>query len=730
MKDHSAAPSHVIASSATDKGMGMSERQVELANHLLLFTMISTAAAGCTVTEDPFDGEDFSEAVELRSDAGLPQSMTMSPAQLEAAANEADTFGAVRLVELARDYARRHEGIAADAVPLGVRYLRDLQGKITAISVTFGADDQLPSASALSQWITTKTQSAVQMLPNHVPIKEVGELLRPQDYVTVVLGATPAQPRLLSLRRGLPVQAFEQFGRWRVAQERGVPLTSVQVGPSFMEPQLTRGIHQGIVYQVTGQSPALFFAPSNAFATGVVANLPDFLVDRAQLLNQYQTDLAASLGEPVGLGRLALQERKHARQWGRHFALLDAHYGFKRALPCVNCSVLAEFELDQGVRDGMEVLIPGADEAECTCTAHYLDGSTASVPECDPMLPDSCCELEDGELPPGTDPADCLNYCECDCTDQEFSTIYYDHLLRGVPNFFQHEIPSQSIFCDANVAVGCGPIAAAMIMTWYDNLGHDALLDHHHNTDGAFLWQDLAEEFREDYLNGNCWNDVTFVTPNSMAGGMISYIHDAGLYGYVWHDEINRSSELDGWQTIKDEIEENRPLVLGYNVSASSIGGGLSIDHYAVITGHSTALGTHEIRVNQGWGIDSQETLEWDIPVGKVHLYAVEVTATPTGNLECAHDTPLDQLFAEDPELLDSSQDHWTYDGYPVVEDLSGSGAPDCDRIGGVISGEFDTNWTERRTCLTPFQHDLIDATFDEIQEEIFNGGPVDWIWP
>ncbi|HWB75899.1 MAG TPA: hypothetical protein VG755_13115 [Nannocystaceae bacterium] len=681
--------------------------------------------SGCSVEENGAlpEGEP-----EFRAEAALPSSMASTNASLQTTASNGHAFVPARLLEVANDYAARYEGIAPDAAPLGVTYLKDADGNVTAMSVTYALGSlSHPTASSLQTWLTTQSNAIQTAIDANgaLPLGAIAGLRVSNDYLNVVVGATPRQPRLLSMSPGLPVQAYEQLGRRRIADELDVPLASVSAGTAFLESSLDPSTRMGLRYQVTGRGQHLYFVPTGGRPLGFVLSAATFTPARTTAITNYKNALVASLGQPSSTPLATLLETKHAQQWGRTFALMDAQHGAARVAACTNCTSFSMNLYESGVRDFFNQVFVDTND-ECDCIETYHDGHTRVVNDCD-NLSERCCELENGEYPDTTDVEECLLDCECECEAQEWDTVYYDHLLRGVPNLYQQSVDIPNVpWCHDRVGVGCGPVATAELAIWYDNLGYDELLDHHHDTNGLFLWQDLTAELREDFIDVTCWGGATYATNENLAEGTFDFFFDRGVPAGVVHDTVEVSEESSAWNTIRDEIELNRPLILGFNSDSVPLGQG-SMDHFALITGHSTTIGTKEIHLNMGWGLGSHEVREWDL-VGQVHLITVDVSTSPTGNEECMADTPLSSLFTPSSNL-DWSASSWTYDDYPVVEHLTGSADPDCDRIGGVTNGWFDTHWTERTACLTPHDFEVLDQQYQEFQEELDAGDIPDWIW-
>ena len=102
------------------------------------------------------------------------------------------------------------------------------------------------------------------------------------------------------------------------------------------------------------------------------------------------------------------------------------------------------------------------------------------------------------------DGAGCNNYllrCECDCTAVDPTTEFEhgpfeDIFLTGIPNLWQFDYMCGDNNVSAN-AVGCGPVAAAMVMYWWAQQGYEGLVDEFLHGSGSPAeephdWQDLC----------------------------------------------------------------------------------------------------------------------------------------------------------------------------------------------------------------------------------------------
>jgi hypothetical protein len=321
------------------------------------------------------------------------------------------------------------------------------------------------------------------------------------------------------------------------------------------------------------------------------------------------------------------------------------------------------------------------DGYECTCVEHYRNGVDAFVFSCedDAMeCPDLSllADCRDDASTPGCD--DYLVHCECDCTALEQTTEFEPHedvMLTGIPELWQFDSRCDAI--TGIVPVGCGPVAGAMLLYHWAQLGYENLVEDFliSGSDPAVEvqdWQALVQDLRDDYLDGGfCVPFTGYATEmGKMASGLEDFIEDAGYDADVDHFKVcescpaNAADELtsnEGLSMIKTELKAGRPLIMGFNSSRAMrsetqvtnddgetdwfytgelsngmpIGG--TIDHYAVITGYFRLDGRDVISVNTGWGWPDLN-FEWN-PAGKwLHLYAVDIDGALNGDDWCSID--------------------------------------------------------------------------------------------
>lgn len=374
------------------------------------------------------------------------------------------------------------------------------------------------------------------------------------------------------------------------------------------------------------------------------------------------------------------------------------------------------------------------DDEVCFCTATYSDGTEDSVPEC---ARSECPDLElysscRNEEPTG----ECrlLESCECDCRSTELATsTYYDPdvLLAGVPNLWQFDYRCGAFGMNA---VGCGPVAASMMMYWWAQQGYDGLVDGFMSGPGSSPavrehdWQAMVSAFRDDYLNGGiCVVDQYATLQGTMRDGIDEYIADSGYSASVGHykvcDDCNRNeseelSSSQGLELILDELRAGRPVIMGFNVGRAMnetvtlddedgtlvpYSGELSngtpltgiISHYAVITGYRHVEGQDVLIMNLGWEGWYDIAFLWNPAGAWLHLYTIDLNGAPTGDDFCAIDRGIDATFLDSADLDLSSA--WSGTPYTVLAGNS------CGILREVTVSEYYPTWSGTHFECDPF---------------------------
>jgi hypothetical protein len=340
------------------------------------------------------------------------------------------------------------------------------------------------------------------------------------------------------------------------------------------------------------------------------------------------------------------------------------------------------------------------DGFECECVESYVNGEDVRVWTCDYYY-ERCMpapELVDCQDNLSAPECNYLLSCECDCAALE-QTVEFEHeasddiMLTGALDLYQFPY-----LCDGSGAnwVGCGSVAAAMLVYWWSGLGYTSLTDdcnvlafnNYSGNDGAEVhdWQSLVRKLRDRYLPSICIpiGDQTAVLPERLGPGIAQYFRDAGYSATVDHVRVCDDCNVNGYDEvlgaegiglIKGELAAGRPVIIGFNskkartsqmtltysdaegtpYTAPLYTGEMSngvgwIDHYALITGYRKLDVGHVITMNLGFGTD--ENFLWN-PTGKwVNLYKVNVSEAPDGEPWCSVDlgfagfTPYDVDFS------------------------------------------------------------------------------------
>jgi hypothetical protein len=371
----------------------------------------------------------------------------------------------------------------------------------------------------------------------------------------------------------------------------------------------------------------------------------------------------------------------------------------------------------------------------CTCTATYSDGSNAVVDECSRTeCPDldlylACRDAAQTHVMP-IGGCKLLETCECTCTTPEprIGERYGDDVaLSGVTNLWQFDYGCGAF---GDNAVGCGPVAAAMLAYWWAQQGYDGLV-------AGFLargdnlpataehdWQAMVETFRDDYLDGGICIDGQYATTQTkMESGLAEYFEDSGYSVDVDRYKVcasctrSQPDEIDptrGLGIIVDELDSGRPVIIGFNVGRAteetrtlvedssysevfsgdlSNGGAGWIDHYAVITGYANIDGEDVLYLNLGWDHADDGSVWVDIPfvwepAGPwLHLYTLDIDSSPDGADWCSLDRGVDATFLAGAEVDASFDD-------PAVWPETAVAGGRCGIVREVTYYEYYPQWS------------------------------------
>ncbi|MGM0574329.1 MAG: hypothetical protein ACQEXJ_01160 [Myxococcota bacterium] len=714
--------------------------------------------------------------------AALVRSLLQAPdGALAEAAGEDDTLSPTLLARASQHLARTVGGLAPVRRPLGGTLLRDLDGDPSAFVSVYSRDGSATTAAEVASGLEARSPALMAALQERRPadaLRLASELTAPGSFTTVMVGARPTAPTLVSASSGLPPQVLTLAGRARVREASGQQtVTPVR---TFYEPRMPPGYDIGILYEVSGapggtavkipspgkggrlpgqkQTKLPGTSTSTTGASGGARWIylppgPDHPMGSAIRAADYrkrQRRLRAAtlraLAEPTVLAKPILKEAvkqsfakkpvakkllapvkqyraarsKQARQWGR----LAATVGYTTArAACPSCSEQLSSELRIGLVDALDTHFGGiVDAGACDrCALRYEDGSEVSVSTCE-GAGEKCCDVVDGEWAGDN----CVVDCHCaGCEETRTETERIGRLLRGVPALDQFEIDDPK--CESGpVAVGCTPVAMAELILWHAALGFGVANDF--RTWDGYDWQSLVLDFR-DRMNSKC-DDADGTTGTWLfrqRPGLVSYFRDVGWKGLprsefdVEKRRVRDSDEREAWVDIQVEVDAFRPVVINYCAGskcpdADGLG---EVNHTGLVTGWQSTDAGRFVYIVTGWGVGKNAIRQWYIPDGFIHLVFTDVDPDEdVDDNEAGRRCPSDDI---DDFLADHGPTGWSaeearYDSEPVLEDIVGD---DCDLLEDVETSDVTYRWDERVRCVTPEDYEKLDRHLEESHDSL-----------
>ncbi len=370
------------------------------------------------------------------------------------------------------------------------------------------------------------------------------------------------------------------------------------------------------------------------------------------------------------------------------------------------------------------------------CTKTYVDGRIIQSSSCG-----DCCDFDEYEA----DSGGCLYTCSCDYSEERTRTVVddtYEYRVRGVPVLFQFDAkPWKADF----YPIGCAAVAATELMLWYYGRGWVDLAMGYENGSGEVDWETMVGEMA-GYVDTMFFKDAGAVFPLDFQPGVEDFIADSGYTANVTHYDFEEDEADERFVHIKSSILDGRPVILGFDsdLERGGLGSAMGddcgwIDHYALIVGFDDTVDPPLIYVNQGWGTQSDGTVqdteyEWVIGDGNVHLWFVQFTASEKSTTDevCPADewsTLFDQLEI-DGEFIGATEIDTSYGSYPVYSRLiSGS---TCDVIGGDVTHEeeYTYEWTETESCANRYNlyDDAIDGSLPG-DDDLPGGDIPEWLY-
>ncbi|MEW6096263.1 MAG: hypothetical protein AB1567_07030 [bacterium] len=654
----------------------------------------------------------------------IQQTMFFGNKKLTNISSKKNTFDHKFLEKAARKYAILMGGIEPSMKPIGRSFLRDLEGNPTAFVAIFqtGPIDKTLTEQIADE-LNTQGDAIVRATKERQFDKAILSLKKmriPEKFTTVMVGASPITPTLVSLSKGLPPQVFMEIGRKNVANKIGKPINNIRVVKPFYEPRMSKGYEIGFLYkevsssgkpsteEVLAEKKYVYLLPSALFPIGITLQEKEYQNLRKSLKDEASKEISKIKGMDPERGASAQGPNGFVANWGR----VSKSLGVKDIKEiCPNCEekLITEFKM-VSADPNVEIFqfLPHLAESESTdenCTSYYtyINDNRTDVTSCD-NLENHCC-LENGQE---WDPYNCPVSCTTECSETHNSyrtktyslTAWYRVItsatvgrspsksawIWGVPTFYQH-IAGQCSWPYQNqyYYVGCGPIAGAELVAWYASIGYTGLTDGFRDSNGKLKWQELAETLRDDYMNctARCAaegdDNPTSCSGIKVKNGLKDYFDEKGYENWNFSyykvkagGEGDKLTPSEGFEKIKTYVDQGYPVIIVYCVDEDQCDGGIGIRdvsldwteaHDALITGYYEESGVDYIYINYGHGEGDNYHEEWHIPQGSVRLIFVS--------------PPLGAAF-------DTSK--WC-----TLENLCSYFTP-CDDIDVTLGGENDNN--------------------------------------
>jgi len=550
-------------------------------------------------------------------------------------------FERVFLRKAAARFARKFGGAEQTLSHVGESLLRDARGLPAAYVALFAVGSgQAAEAQEMADRFNragARFRAALAEKQMDQALAAVRDLRNDPDFLTVMIGARPDLPKLISFSVGVPPQSFAGLGRERVAGELGVPSSQVQVVRPFYEASMPPGESFGFLYAVPGEGesvPYVYVLPNGLQPLGAVMPAGGF-----------PPMVPAALAAPPAPVTEAYADR--LRAWGE----LAGAVGFGQAGDvCPACSAEVAGHVQAGIPGGLAAG-DGGGTTTCSCfkvhdrqMCEREDGEPlvpVSVETCDDFAgeccdydavdytDEGCIEITAGNI--------CYESCECECYETYDHVVEdYGRFIRGVPTFWQFHVDTEGDTnrdgdaCESTSAVGCGPVCGAELIAWWDMLGWNLLGDDFRSPSGKLNWVKLTRTLRDDYYGSACTrNGCTVTNVGDRVSGTEQFFEDRGV-GYTLDTEkVDASNARAAFLQIKDSIDANRPVMLSYCSKSTHEGGiwrGTDPEddpdtdgdetkcggHAALIAGYYGEGSSSYIYVNTGWGEGRNEVYEFD----------------------------------------------------------------------------------------------------------------------
>ena len=190
-------------------------------------------------------------------------------------------------------------------------------------------------------------------------------------------------------------------------------------------------------------------------------------------------------------------------------------------------------------------------------------------------------------------------------------------ILTGVPPFGAASWADEH---DEQVPAGCGPLAARMLLAYYDKrFGYSRLV----RPDPEEAIVELHDRMHTITLS---WGGVRngFTDPFSFQGGLQAYVAARYPGGVTLGSKLGTLGQV--FETSVALIEEKTPHIILFDWGGVTP---LFPNHYAVVVGFNREDGRKELVINPGWGYDFQILDMTDVAVAPAILFWIEAWHDP-----------------------------------------------------------------------------------------------------
>jgi hypothetical protein len=203
-------------------------------------------------------------------------------------------------------------------------------------------------------------------------------------------------------------------------------------------------------------------------------------------------------------------------------------------------------------------------------------------------------------------------------------------ILTGVPPYNQSSVINDN---GKTVMAGCGPVAALMLLAYYDRaFGYHRLIKSVPETKTG-MPEELILKLRGEMQTANFELDKDGVQyygltlPSAFRSGLKSYIRQ-------YYDADVDTKASTGFNTLTGVFEKSRELLdagrphvllLDYDDVMPGVIGGLFPDHYVVVVGYSINHGCQNLIVNNGLGANFQIVDMTDKEIKPARIYWLDM---------------------------------------------------------------------------------------------------------